>query len=410
MNRAVHSDIAIIGGGLAGQMMARTLSGTGYDVVLIDKPASAALYQTDYRTTTIHAAGKRMLDALGVWDKLAIAPEPIDFIKVGQNQTENRWPLCFSAQEIALAYTVQNQALADALKQYPCTRQDGIIDTIDFGADKPNWQFKDGTKGSADLIIGCDGANSFTRQQARLPVWKRHTNQTAIIAHIHAETHHKQTAFQRFLPEGPLAFMPLADNMLSLVWSLSEASAERLLSCDKKLFETELNAAFGPELGHLSLSDGEGGIRQTWPLRPTIVPHLTAKGLILAGDAAHALHPLAGMGFNLALADMAVLADCLVSAKQRGLIAGHNSILSDYAHRRRPEIVALSAVTEGLNRLFSHSSTTKNRFGARQIATLAGWGMQLVGKSRLDTQISRLAMGGVLSPAQLLDGKLPWAH
>lgn len=408
MGKTVDTQIAIIGGGLAGQMMAQTLAGTGYDILLIDKPVDAAPVRADYRTTTIHAAGKRMLSALNIWQDLAIAPEPIEMIKAGQGQTETSWPLRFTAQSEPLAYTVHNQSLLDVVNTTHIPKLHGHIEAIDFASSRPSWHFSDGSSGSADIIIGCDGARSFTRQQAGLPVWQRRTNQKAIVAHITAETHHKQIAFQRFLAEGPLAFMPLAGNQMSLVWSLSEASADRLLSCDSAEFEAELNAAFGSELGRLSLSDGVGGARQIWPLRPTIVPRLTSKGLILAGDAAHALHPLAGMGFNLALADMAVLADCLTSAKKRGLPANHASLISDYAYRRRPEILALSAVTETLNRLFSHHALAKNKFGAPQLATLAGWGMRIVGKSRLDKQISKLAMGGVLSRASLLDGHLPW--
>ena len=408
MAEIVDTQIAIIGGGLTGQMMAHALAGTGYDILLIDKPQDKAASISDYRTTTIHAAGKRMLEALNIWQKLDIDAEPITSIKVGQDNEARAWPLRFQSETEPMAYTVHNQSLLQASSCSSASQLYGHITSIDFSTSRPTWHFDDGRRGIADILIGCDGARSFTREQAGLPVWNRQTNQKAIIAHVSAEKHHNQTAFQRFLPEGPLAFMPLSGHHMSLVWSLSEISADRLFSCDKPQFEFELNTAFGTELGRLSLTDDASGTRQIWPLRPTIVPQLTTTGLILAGDAAHALHPLAGMGFNLALADMAVLADCLTSAHKRGLPAGHAAILAQYTHKRRAEIFALSAVTEGLNRLFSYESKPKKSAPALHMARLAGWGMRLFGKSRLDQQISRLAMGGVLSRAALLDGHLPW--
>ncbi len=156
-----------------------------------------------------------------------------------------------------------------------------------------------------------------------------------------------------------------------------------------------------------------------WPLRPSFVPKRTHPHLILAGDAAHALHPLAGMGFNLALSDVAVLADCLAAAGRRGLAADHASILADYEQRRLVETAALSAVTEGLNRLFSTDLLPLlpvpaiQPFGRSAFASgaaarrLAGIGMTLLGRFRMRTKLSDIAMGGVLARASLLDGKLP---
>jgi len=281
------------------------------------------------------------------------------------------------------------------------------ITSSEFAAETPLIYLSNGQNLSADLIIGCDGAGSFTRQEAGLTVWPRTTNQKALVARVTSELHHNQTAYQRFLANGPLAFMPLQDRELSLVWSLTETEADILFHVDRAEFEQALNTAFGDDLGQLALNDTDSGVRQIWPLRPTVVPQLTAKGLVLAGDAAHALHPLAGMGFNLALSDMAVLADILASGYGRGLSAGHAANLSQYAHRRRAEILALSAVTEGLNKLFSHKSHAQKHIGAATVAKFAGLGMRVIGKSRLDTYLSKLAMGGILSPAALLDGNLP---
>ena len=441
MTELQTADIVIVGGGLTAQIMARALAHSGYEITCVTRPAPLAspahseTRERDTRTTTIHAAGQRMLEALGIWALCTPKAEPITHIYVGADNVDHDWPLKFtsgtgtSSANMAgtnsfgdkaaisanpMAYTVDNQALIDALATHKAAKDittiEADITSIDFSSETPKLQLQTGTILSCDLVIGCDGAGSFTRQEAGLKMWPRTTNQKAIVTRIRAEHHHKQAAYQRFLPEGPLAFMPLKDNMLALVWSLSEARADALLAADDADFEAALNRDFGPELGHLSLSQTDDNIRQIWPLRPTIIPQLTAKGLVLAGDAAHALHPLAGMGFNLALADMAVLADILHDSYHRGLPAGHAANLSYYTHRRRPEILAMSAVTEGLNRLFSYNALGHNHYGAAHLSRLAILGMRLIGKSRLNTQISKLAMGGILSSAKLLDGILPDKH
>lgn len=430
MTELQTADIVIVGGGLTAQIMSRALAYSGYEITCVTRPAHLASpaheekREKDSRTTTIHAAGQHMLEALGIWALCTPKAEPITHIYVGADDVDLDWPLKFTSgrgtntsdnqsalSASPMAYTVDNQALIDALATHKAARDittiEADITSIDFRSETPKLQLQTGATLSCDLVIGCDGAGSFTRQEAGLKMWPRTTNQKAIVTRIKAEHHHKQAAYQRFLPEGPLAFMPLQDNMLALVWSLSEARADALLAADDADFEAALNRDFGPELGYLSLSKTDDNIRQIWPLRPTIIPQLTAKGLVLAGDAAHALHPLAGMGFNLALADMAVLADILQDSYHRGLPAGHAANLSYYAHRRRPEILAMSAVTEGLNRLFSYNALGGNHYGAAHLSKLAILGMRLIGKSRLNTQISKLAMGGILSPAQLLDGILP---
>lgn len=423
MTEQQKAEIVIVGGGLTGQIMAFALAHSGYDITCVDRPVRPESLQRDSRTTTIHAAGQRMLDALGIWRLCTPAPEPIRQIYVGADENTLDWPLTFTSEPngselVPMAYTVSNQALIDALKLHkPARRIKQIaadISSIDFSSETPSLQFENGEILSCDLVVGCDGVNSFTRQEAGLTLWPRTTNQKAIVTRITGEKHHNQAAYQRFLPNGPLAFMPLQDNELALVWSLGDAEADRLQAVDESGFEAALNVSFGTDLGHLTLSKSQGNMRQIWPLRPTIVPHFSSKGLVLAGDAAHALHPLAGMGFNLALADMAVLADILHESYRRGLPAGHTGNLSQYTHRRRAEVLAMSAVTEGLNRLFSYNlpggAAGRNFYGAKHLSKLATIGMRLIGKSRLQTQISKLAMGGVLSPAKLLDGYLPDGH
>ena len=410
-----HSDIVIVGGGLTAQLMVQIAAKTGYDVLWIAPPAAPSTPSADRRTTTIHAAGMQMLDALGLWQDIGSAPTPICQIKVADNHDDDSWPLQFGAADQIMAYTVDNATLSAAIDRADHADINRIhtrINTIRFDGTHPCWQAEDGQSGTADLVIACDGARSFIREAAGLSVSMRPAHQTAIIARIESEKPHQHTAFQRFLPDGPLALMPLAAQQSALVWSLTTAKAEQLMAADDDAFTDDLNAAFGSDLGWLSLvqntEDDKAGTRQSWPLQPRFVPQITAPGLVLAGDAAHALHPLAGMGFNLALADMAVLADCLMEGRRLGLAASHPALLKSYRKGRRTEILALSAVTEALNRMFSHHSMAGEAFSSPLLAIMAGAGMRLFGKSRLTTQIQQLAMGGILAKAQLLQGKLPW--
>lgn len=401
MARAVQ--IAIAGSGLTAQIMARSLAETGYDVLLFpaDRPPAA----TDSRTTTIHAAGKRMLDCLGIWQNLSIRPEPICRIRLAEGAPAvGGWSLDFGDGHLEMAYTVDNHALAmassKAIADDPrLQRPDSPLAEIIWQDGRPVLQDVSGQLWQPELLVACDGQNSPARTAAGLGVRRARAGQTALVARLQLGLPHHQTAWQRFLPGGPLALMPLADQGAAMVWSLPDEQADQLAAESPDNLAADIQHAFGEELGQLQLADRPA----KWKLAPNFVPRRSTGHLILAGDAAHMLHPLAGMGFNLALADAAVLADSLVAARRRGLGADHASILADYEQRRKIEVAALSLVTQGINGLFS----TRGRAGRHGLAHLAGIGMGVLGRSHLRQKLARLAMGGVLAPASLLAGRLP---
>ena len=244
------------------------------------------------------------------------------------------------------------------------------------------------------MVVACDGANSKLRDYASIRTFREPHRQTAIIANLISEQAHENTAFQRFLPGGPIALMPHGERRVSLVWSLPKDEASRVLTLDEDEFAKLVLKVFGKTLGGLRLD----GPRLSWPLQPTITRKMTSHNLVLAGDASHAIHPLAGQGYNLALGDAAVLADCLAHANQRGLNAGHQSIRSDYSARRRLEVTAMTAMTSGLNQLMSFQP---------KMAKIAGAGMGLVNRSPLKALLQISAMGGQLTRANLLEGRLP---
>jgi len=408
-------EIAVIGGGLTGLMTATALSHavppqTTPRIVLIDRAAHDAA-PADERTTTIHAAGARMLRAIGVWDRLAEPPAAVMRVAVAEGipptgLEARRRPasdLSWQADDAPLGYVVANGDLQQALRATLETRE---LDEI-RGAVVTGWQTEGGMAGltldgpdgdrhlHAALIVACDGARSAMAEMAGLGRREERQHQTAIVTTLHAERHHEDTAWQRFLPGGPFALMPGPGHAMSLVWTLPNAEAARLIEADQAVFEAACLEAFGPRLGYLRL-DGE---RLAWPLRPSWRKQIAVPGMGLAGDAAHAIHPLAGQGYNLALSDAAVLADLLHATLRRGLTAGHPSLRNAYESERRQERLAMTGATSGLNRLFSGTPPALRR--------AAGIGFSVLDRLPTKSLFSNIAEGGVLADAALLKGRLP---
>ena len=410
----IESEIGIVGGGLAGVMMAVVLSHSSNSVTLITKtplanaPLSAKYRQDDNRTTTIHAAGKAMLETLRIWKNLAKPPVPITRIMVTEGpsrsglaeQRQQDFGLTWHDAEQPMAYVVDNAALLDALCVNLATRsvrviQPATVTGIGTVAGKARLACADRELPDFDLVIGCDGAKSPLRDSTDLRHFTASHRQTAIVGSLGLERDHDNTAFQRFLPDGPIALMPSGDRQASLVWTMPKSAADTIMAASDEAFNQACNAAFGPQLGTMKII----GARFAWPLQLTWMPKLGTDHLLFAGDAGHHLHPLAGQGYNLALADAAILADCISRAHRRGLAAGHPSVRQDYQRGRQVEIAAMTAVTSGLNMLMSYAPNP--------VAKIAGMGMSLINASPAKNLFRSIARGGVLARASLLSGRLP---
>ncbi len=405
------SEILVVGGGLAGLMTALTLSHGPYQLKHFQCQQGDGSGET-IRTTTINAAGKRMLETLGVWQQLADTPTPIETLKVANSEASTQikarrrkaFNLEWHGQDEPMAFVVKNATLLVALEhqiQYADVELLTDWKVIDFisSNNRARLTIAD-DRGKidevfCDLVVGCDGRGSMLRKSAGIKQHILPHTQTAVVALVAAERPHRNVAFQRFLNSGPIALMPMEDNMMSLVWTLPAQQALKYQTCGVKEFNHVCTEAFGDELGSLFLQSD----RLVWPLQPSFIANPTSKNLVLAGDAAHAIHPLAGQGYNLALGDAAVLLDILCDTGARGLTASHVSVLTNYRQKRRLEVGAMSFATTGLNFLFSAMPSN--------ITKIAELGMNLLDQSPAKSIFLSIARGGKLTQANLFEGKMP---
>ncbi len=200
------------------------------------------------------------------------------------------------------------------------------------------------------MLVGADGARSAVRDMLGLEARWRGYGQTAVIANLVPEHDHRGVAYERFTPEGPLAMLPAGDGRCALVWTLPDARVEETLALDDADFLAALQERFGSRLGRLLRVGG----RQAYPLGRMHAPQVTAPRSVIIGNAAHTLHPVAGQGFNLAMRDVAVLAEQLHGAALAGADVGADSVLETYARQRRQDYRLVMGFTHALVSLFSN--------------------------------------------------------
>jgi 2-octaprenylphenol hydroxylase len=207
---------------------------------------------------------------------------------------------------------------------------------------------EDGSTISARLLVGADGSRSWVRQQAAISVRGWDYDQAALVTYVKTEQSHQETAWQRFLPDGPLAFLPLTGGYSSIVWSTSPRHAEELQQMDEDRFKQELAAAFGYTLGEIESC----GPRAVFPLRFFETEHYIQPRIALVGDAAHTIHPLAGQGVNLGMADADALAQVILQAQQQRQDFGQYAVLRRYERWRRADNRLMLVTMDTFKRLF----------------------------------------------------------
>ena len=407
--------IHIVGGGLAGYAaalaLAPILTQQGESLTLYERTAPRTAPRTDsIRTTTINAVSYQFLQKLGIIAALpAAAISPIHRIIVSDDSTAQQPPdahdpLMQWQHDQPLAWVIKNSdfisVMADLMDKTPTiSRRTTTITGYhpqhpDLGAVAAGLSVSDTTDDHtsvddtttdicvpASLIIAADGSTSPLRQAAAIQTITRDPKQNAIVATLTLDAPHEATAWQKFLKTGPMALMPLSQPFeMALVWSTTNADAARLMDADDAAFMHAFNTASGHIFGGAHTISR----RQSFPIMPKHARTPIARRLVLIGDAAHSIHPLAGQGYNLAIGDIMALAKHISHAKTLGMDVGNAAMLKAYARARCPEIATMTLATDGLNWLFS---------GGDRRRRVAGLGMSLANFPPIKALAERVASG-----------------
>lgn len=344
---ASKADIVIVGAGMVGSLLAALLRDAGLDIVLLERARISAPQRDDPfepRISALTRASENLLRHVGAWEAIAgLRCCPYSDMQVWDANGTGR--VEFAARELGeshLGVMVENRLLQWALTETAlrsprvslrCPAQLTALERL-----PASWllTLDNGERIEAGLVVGADGAQSAVRRLVGIAARETDYGQRAIVATVRTEKPHGHTARQCFMATGPLAFLPLqtADGdtqQCSIVWSQDEKEAQRLLALDDAAFCRELGFAFEHALGSIAGCDQ----RYSFPLRAVHADSYVREGLALIGDAAHAIHPLAGQGVNLGLLDAAVLAEEILRAQERGLPWWSEHVLARYSRRRR---------------------------------------------------------------------------
>ncbi|MEA3639653.1 MAG: UbiH/UbiF/VisC/COQ6 family ubiquinone biosynthesis hydroxylase [Lamprobacter sp.] len=360
-------DIAIVGGGMVGAALGCACAERGLRIAIIDGQPPQRVWpagQVDLRVSALSRASQRLLERLGAWPRMVeLGVSPYREMRVWD--AVGRAEIHFDSADLGepdLGHIVENRVIRLALWerleaaaaadperiQLLSPAAPSVLEVSD--EQQAQVRLADQRSLSAELLVGADGRASFVREALGIGLETADYAQCAIVANIEVAHWHRETAWQRFLPTGPLAFLPLTDGRCSIVWSADEARAEQLLALDDAGFIAELEVAFDQRLGPI-LSTGP---RAAFPLsrqhaRDYVRPHAA-----LIGDAAHGIHPLAGQGLNLGFLDVAALIDAIDHARAQGRALGSLRILRRYERARRGENAAMLGAMDLFKRVFGN--------------------------------------------------------
>jgi 2-polyprenylphenol 6-hydroxylase len=372
-------DVIIVGGGpagaCAGALLAVPGAGPALKVAVLEPqpvPAPAQVLP-DARVVALSRSSERLLQAAGAWPMLVAARlSPYERMRIWHERESPRGPnvLVFDAAEVAepnLGYILENRLLQSALLS-AFSAVGGHLEPAAFRELRISEEgVQVGTSRgtlSARLVIGADGAQSALRSAAGLSASVRPYGQQAIVATVSSERPHEASCWQRFMHDGTLAFLPLADGTSSIVWSADEARASALAALPAAAFEAELARAADDALGALRLHSE----RLCFALQRLHAPRYVARRVALIGDAAHVVHPLAGQGVNLGLLDAAALAQLLRQAHAQREDAGSLGPLRAYERWRKSEVAVMATAIEAFDRLLAHGSNPLARLAQRALA------------------------------------------
>ena len=358
------TDVVVAGAGVAGLALATALARAlkpGFSVAVCDAALASAPVADD-RVSAIAAGARRLLEALGAWQRLASPVQPIREMVITDSRLEDAVRpvfLSFDGEiepDEPFAHMVENRdvlvALRAAAKEAGVRLVPAQVEGFEAGDEVVQVMFGSGDRFAARLLAAADGAHSKLRAAAGIKTVSWSYGQSGIVATIGHERDHEGRAEEHFLPGGPFAILPLAGRRSSIVWTEPAQEAARLVALTPGEFHAELERRFGLRLGEIEVLSPP----RAYPLGFTIARTFIGERLALIGDAAHVIHPIAGQGLNIGLRDVAALAECVTETARLGLDPGGPNVLERYERWRRFDTVAMGIATDGLNRLFSNRS------------------------------------------------------
>ena len=387
---ATDCDVLIIGGGLVGASLACALENTGLSVHVVEACPHQSDLQPSYddRTVALSWGSRCIFEGMGIWDAMAGRVEAINTIHISDKGHFGATRLHHEEEQVeALGYVAENRVLGEVLYQRLQQNSDlellcpAGLTSLDQKHDcvVANIRHKDRESVvSARLLVAADGVVSQVRDLLHIGSSVQDYGQSAVIANVTPGIKHDNIAYERFTDTGPIAFLPMTQNRCSVVWTVPRSQADELMKLGDEDFLQLLQQRFGFRLGQLR----KVGKRQVYPLKLIESTQLVRNRVVIVGNAAHTIHPVAGQGFNLALRDIAILTELLSTAKD----AGDSRLLQSYVEQRQDDARRVYRFTDSLVKIFSNNSTA---LGHLRAAGLVAVGLI----SPLRHQLARQSMG-----------------
>ena len=387
-----RADVIIFGGGLVGLALASALDSSGLSAIVVDPadPAPRTEASFDGRTSAVSSSSMRMLETIGVADSLAEPGCPIWRIAVADGlkpgglhfDPDDGEPLGFMHENRHLRAALQVRAGAGKNVWPLWNSRVTRLDRADHGVVVA---LEDGRKLSAPLLVAADGRNSKTREAAGINVARWKYDHQAIVSVLRHERPHEHIAYEIFYPTGPFALLPMNDDEIghrsAIVWSVPDEDTAGWLSLTDDDFAAEAEAAMGGFLGKIEML----AARSSFPLGFHHAAQITGKRLALVGDAAHAIHPIAGQGLNLGFRDVAALAQVLVEGARLGLDLGDQQLMDRYQRWRSLDALSVAFATDSLTRVYGIpgiAASTIRRFGMSLVGRISPLRNRLMSEAR----------------------------
>ncbi len=355
-------DLVIIGGGMVGASLALAVAESGLKIAIIEAQKTVEQRPSfDDRAIALAYGSQKILHSMGLWADLAPFAEAIKTIHVSEQGQFGFTRIKAEEEQLeALGYVITAKSLGQVFLQKIAEQPQiqSLNATLHcFSVDQQkiilNIENNQGEKSeiTSRLLIAADGIHSLVRKQLNIPIKQHDYQQSAVTANIETDLFHQNIAYERFCQQGPLALLPMTESRCGLVWTHSTENIDAVLKQSDAVFMANLQKAFGFRLGRIK----RVGERQAYPLSFKLATQFIHQRVALIGNAAHALHPIAGQGYNLGLRDVAALAEVLTEAHQQQQDIGSDAVLKAYQAWRQNDQKTVGMITDGLVKLFTTS-------------------------------------------------------